>query len=305
VATSNAGADDAERRLRLLAESLIASPSPDGLADLEACADALATAGVLDPDAVRGVVVATVDALAVRGVGWLEPLVAELDVGALRAAVGASARARLRRVIPGTGDVIAVDVWDDRTEARLVDRPPMLVQDVAELGIDAAGGRAASPVEVRAVVASVGRCGDALVAAAVGDAHRAAATDGDALDELNRIRRRLVVGGEALSVDLVARFDRAIAPISSAGSSSLLDVVPLALEAGERWLLSIERWTDHWRLAVAGAAGDRWTALAGDGSRFGGVELGDGLVRFDPGLPSDWASLLLCDGRTEVDVTRP
>jgi hypothetical protein len=321
VATSNAAA---ERRLRLAAEALIAdaaSMAPDealaALADVESGALALAGAGVLDGGVAMDLVVAVVDALAVRGVAWLEPVAADLDLARLHEAVGSS-RPELRTVVGvgatlGTSGVVtSVSVWDDRTEARmvsLVDGAPdetLTIDAVAPgerrldvrdgwgamVGVDLARGVAGSAGEVSAVALDAASFLDGLADWVAGAAHRQAAD----VDALNRLRRRLVAAADALGVDAadrVARFDELVAGLAAPSwTAGHVEVVPLALRAGDRWLLAVERWDDHWRLELAGPTGrGRWAAATEDGLRFGGDVLAAGVVRFDPALPADWSAL--------------
>jgi hypothetical protein len=336
VATSNA---DAERRLRLLAESLIASAASlapeealDALADVESFALALAGVGVVDGRAAMAFVVAVVDALAVRRVAWLEPVAADLDLARLHDAVGSS-RPELRSVVPvaaalGTsGLVTSVAVWDDRAEARMVEADgapaPTIVLDRvgpgdrqlqvrdgwgAVVGVDLGRGIAgmvASPSMVALDAASFLAGLEAWVA---GEARRSA---GD-VASLNRLRRRIVVSGEALQLDAaaaVARFDALAAGLDARSSvAALQEVVPLAVRAGDRWLVAVERWEDHWRMALAGPNGrGRWTATDGEGHRFGGAPLDAGIVRFDPALDAGWTALDVLwtpDGSARAETVR-
>jgi hypothetical protein len=319
VATSNAAA---ERRLRLLAEELIAGApamAPDealaGLADVEACASAMAGAGVVDGAMAMALVVAVVDALAVRRVAWLEPVAADLDLARLHEAVGSS-RPELRTVVPvaaslgAAGVVTCVASWDDRTEARVVGvdgRPaPTIVLDAvgpsdrrldvrdgggSVLGVELDRGARGSVAEVTTTPLDVDGYLAALEASVHGEARRGAHD----VDHLNAMRRRLLVSVDALGVgtDAVDRFDALVATLlPTQAEPRLVDVVPLALRVADRWLLAVERWDDHWRLAFAGAAGrGRWTATDADGRVYGGGPLDADVIRFDPSLAADWTSL--------------
>ena len=315
MATSNAAAE-AERDLRLRAEELIAgaeSMPPDEalavLAEVEARALALAGAGLVRGQVALGLVVATVDALAVRRVGWLEPTAADLDVARLHEAVGSS-RPQLRSVVAVPSGCVAV--WDDRVEARLVGAAAIAgtASEIADLlGVDVASGVEASVAEVSRTSLDAPAYLAALTASCAGEARRNA---GD-LDHLNRVRRRLVAAVDALGEpdDAVGRFDALVASLPSASATSaLVEVVPLARRFEAGWLLALERWTDHWRLHLAGPAGrGRWTAVADEGSTYGGV-LDEGVVRFDPALTGSRVAVTwIADGAPvaetfEVEVER-
>jgi hypothetical protein len=283
---------------------------------------ALAGAEVVPADVATGVVVAVVDALVVRGVAWIEPSAVDLDVARLREAVGSS-RPELRAVVAVGDTVSSVAVWDDRTEARTVadDGTPgptivldALGPDEDRLELRDGVGRTVVVDLGRGVAGSAVECVDAdpttylerLAAWAEGEARRGA----DDLDHLNRLRRELVVASDALEAGAaeIERFDAVVAALA-AGSASvpeLVDVVALARRVGDgRWLLAVERWSDHWRLEVAGRWGrGRWTATSDGDIRHGGAPVGDGLVRFDPPLAPGWSSLRITCGEQTVAVRR-
>ena len=314
---------NAERALRLGAEELIAGFGDLGieeamgaLADVEAVASALAATGVMDVDAAAALVADTVDALAVRGASWVEPTAVDLDVRRLYDLATGAPRPRLRRVVPvASGTLTSVDLWDDRAEARVAGGPSLHLDDVpvgdhrlelrdeggATVAIDLSRGRAASEG------GTARRLGAAEYLERL-EAHAAAAASRDpSIDTLNALRRRLVAVGEALGDPTIGRrFDERVSSLGPASPTpAFLDVVPVAIRAPFGWVLSVERWSDHWRAVVADAGTALWTAVDDDGAGYGGEVVEVGVVRFGPSLPEGWTRLILqrlgADG-TAVDV---
>ena len=319
-----------ELDLRLRAERLITGFAPlpveeaiGALADVEAIADALVVIGELEPEVSTSIVTDTVDALVVRGAPWVEPTAVDLDVRRLYDLAAGAPRPRLQRVVPAAlpiadGLLTSVDLWNDRTEARVVDHEGVPqsshhfaaipagdtaidVRDGAGdvVRIDLAPGRAAAVGGSTTTI-------DAAEYVARLEAHaRAAVTRGSSIVSLSGLRRRLAVVGEVLGAGGGVRgLDDAVATASAstAAGSALLAVVPVAARTPFGWLLSIERWTDHWRAVVADEGRALWTAEGGDGSRFGGERIAADVVRFDPALDGSVRLQRLAADGTSVDV---
>jgi hypothetical protein len=224
--------------------------------------------------------------------------------------------------VVAVGDTVtSVAFWDDRTEARTVADDgtpgPTIVLDAVgpddrrlelrdgagrTLVVDLGGGVPGSDLEP--TPAGPATYLQRLAAWAEGQARRHA----DDLDHLNRLRRELVVAGDALDAgsDEVERFDAVVASLGTPSSGpTLVDVVPVAARVRDRWLLAVEVWSDHWRLQVAGPrTAARWTAESDDGCRFGGGPVDDGLLRFDPALDPGWSSVTVTCGDATVEVRR-
>lgn len=286
------------------------------LADVEAGASALAAVGEMEADAAAALVADTVDALVVRGASWVEPKAVDLDVRRLYDLAAGVPRARLRRVVGvGTGGITSVDLWDDRAEARTAG-PSIHIDPIAAdesqlelrdgyggtVDIDLSSGRAAtdggSTGRVDGRADYLGRLLRHAVAAARRD---------PSVDQLNAQRRRIVVVTELLDAPpgLVEHFDDEVAVVAAGGQPQLLEVTPVAVRAPYGWVLSIESWSDHWRVIVRDDGHALWTAVADDGTGFGGDVLDGDVLRFDPALPPAWTSVTLSrlapDG-TVVDV---
>jgi hypothetical protein len=329
---------EAERLLRERAEDLIAvgnelpiAEAVAALVDLESAALALAGAGLVDHTVALAVVVAAVDALAVRGAAWVEPASLDLDVAALHRAVSAAPRTRLLRVVPvgatvGASTVTSLELWDDRAEARVVghdgsvlsshhldavgpDERFLSVSDGRDLvGVDPRGGVAAAPIEESAVEVDGAVYLDRL------SWHAAAAAQTVDIAELNARRRQLTVVADVLgaSSDVVRGFDDAVGGSTRSESAALREVVALARRWSGGWLASIESWSDHWRLVAivdVGSVGAFWTALDPAGTTYGGVAIAVDVVRFEPALPVGWSTLSLgrvdgAGGLIEMEVTR-
>lgn len=314
-----------ELDLRLRAERLIrgfeafgSEGAIEALADIETAAEVLALAGELPPTLATSIVADTVDALVVRGAPWVEARAVDLDVRRLYDLVAGAPRPRLQRVVAVTattseGTMTSADVWDDRIEAHVVDgsgavRPSLVVEPRGSLGFELDGGRVASDAGRSTQVDRA-----ELVARLAAHALAVARHDGS-ISSWNRARRRLVVAEEVLGVgDLVRRFDADAAdgPTAPDDTPTLLAVVPIAARTPYGWLLSVERWGDHWRAHVVdvggggGGGGGRWSALDAGGRRYGGVPMGDGVVRFSPALEVERVTLqrLGPDGSSiDVDV---
>ena len=145
------------------------------------------------------------------------------------------------------------------------------------------------------------------------ETHAASAARRDpSVETLNQLRGRLAAVAEALGGgdDVVTRFDAAVASIEEAAvSSALVDVVPVAVHSPAGWVLSLERWTDHWRLVAIADGPALWTAVDDRGVRYGGDRLDADVVRFDPPLAERFGVLTLewlgRDGTSvEVEVRR-
>lgn len=316
-----------ELELRLRAEELVAlaafGPVADVLGELdafEAAASALEGCGVLPPERSTVLVAEVVDALVVRGAGWLAPVVPALDVARLYEAAAGGRQPLLRRVVPvvatlGSGTITSVELWSDRAVARLVGgggevlpshvvgaagvddrRLELRGPSGAAVGIDLTTGRAARESPGDVVRSSVGRHLEATLACAVADVRR-----NPTVDELNRVRARLASAARAVapesSDELLDRFDGAVATASRPTTAPfLLEVVPVAQRFFGGWLLSVELWSDHWRAVVIDedpTTSRSWTAADDRGERYGGVRIDVEVLRFDPALPLGWSELRL------------
>ena len=322
---------DAEVALRLRIEALIAGhaeldvdEAAGALADVEAVATALAATGAMAADIAASLVADTVDALVVRGASWVEPTAVDLDVRRLYDLAAGVPRPRLRRVVavPGGGALTSVDLWDDRAEVRVVAGPSLHLDAVRPedrrlelrddggnlVAVDVTGGRAGSEGGTVGSVAAA-----EYLARLEVHATSAARRDG-AVPTVNAQRRRLAVVAEALGErggDAVARFDAAVVGHDDRPAvPTLLEVVAVAVRVPYGWVLSVERWSDHWRAVVRGAEGRAlWTALDDAGGRYGGDPMDVDVVRFDPALSDDWARVTLqrldADGTTaDLEVVR-
>ena len=322
----------AERRLRLRAEDVIALAAPAPVADVAAeldafaaAASALEAAGVLPADRSPALVSEVVDALVVRGASaWLSPTVPVLDVTRLYDATAGAQGPLLRRVVPVAapldgGTVTSVELWSDRAVARVVDadgavgashvvgaagvddrRVELRGASGGVVAVDLAGGRAAREDPGVVVAGAAGRTVEALLLQAVAQARADRSEDG-----LNGARSRLAAAVDALAAGggdgdgVLGRFDAAVADlVAPSAAPFLLDVVPVARRFFGGWLLSVEVWSDHWRAVVVPEGGSvpgrwGWTAVDGDGRRFGAVALDDEVLRLDPALPLDWSVLVL------------
>lgn len=317
----------AEHRLRLRAEEVVAlaafGPPVEVMAELasfETTAGALCGAGVLPPERSTGLVAEVVDALVVRGASWLTPAVPALDPTRLYDASAGGHGPRLRRVVAvgarlDHGTITSVELWSDRAVARLVGRggavlPSYVVgaagvddrrldlRDSAggTVGVDLGGGRPVRESPGRVEGSSVDRHLDAVEALAIATVHR-----DPSLDALNAARVRLDTAAQALDPDGTAerldRFDAAVAEApAGAGEPELAEVIPVAVRFFGGWLLSIERWSDHWRAIIVpedASETAEWTAVDGDGHAYGSWPLDGEQLRFDPPMPASWSELRL------------
>jgi hypothetical protein len=251
----------------------------------------------------------------------VEATAADLDVRRLYDLAAGAARPRLQRVVAvAAGAVTSVDLWDDRAEARVVGpdgevRPSLHLDAVplddrslsfrdeggATMEVDLTRGRPASEGGTSRRIDGAEHL-TAVERHAVGAARR-----DPSAETLNRLRRRVVVVGETLGDPSAAsRFDAAVDGLEppSVVPAVLLEVLPIAVRAPFGWLLSVERWSDHWRVVTRGAGGI-WTAVDDTGAAYGGDVVGPDVVRFDPALPSTWSwstlTLVQPDGMA-VDV---
>lgn len=316
----------AELELRLRAEELVAlgafGPVAEVMAELDAfqaAASALEGGGVLPPERSTALVSEVVDALVVRGAGWLTPVVPALDVTRLYDTAAGGRQPILRRVVPvlatlGPATVTTVELWSDRAVARMVAGAAIVASHVVgaagvddrrlelrdpagdAVDVDLTAGRAAreAPGEVHRATVEVHL--EAVLVAAVADVRR-----DPSLDVVNRARARVSAAAHAVAPEaegaLLERFDMAVAACAGAsGPPFLLDVVPVAQRFFGGWLLSIELWSDHWRAVVVeeDPTSRRWWTVTDDrGGVFGGAGLDAEVVRFDPALPLGWETLRL------------
>lgn len=318
----------AELRLRLRAEEVVAlaafGPPVEVMAELasfETAAGVLCGAGVLPPDRSTALVAEVVDALVVRGASWLTPAVPALDPTRLYDASAGGHGPQLRRVVAvgarlDQSLITSVELWSDRAVARLVgsdgavlpsyvvgaagvDDRRLELRDSAggTVGVDLGGGRGVRESPGRVEASSVERHLGAVEALALATIHR-----NPAVDALNAARARLDTAAQTLDPDGVAgrlaRFDAAVTEASapSGAGSELAEVIPIAVRFFGGWLLSIERWSDHWRaIVVPEDAADpaEWTATDDGGRTYGAWPLDGEQLRFDPPLPASWSELRL------------
>ena len=327
----------AELALRLRVEELIAAGSDLGaeeavarVLEVGAVATALGAVGMMDLDAAVFLIADTIDALVVRGAPSVEPLDLDLGIQRLHDVAAGAARPRLRRVVPvAAGGVCSLELWDDVAEVRVVgaagevlpsvyldavspreERLEITDADGEVLGIDLSRGRVASDGGTQRQVDTAGYL-EAHLRYAVGVA-RANPTE----HTLNLLRRLVgavaaeLGGGDVEGHDACAAFDAAVAADATPSSSPVrVEVVPVALRTPVGWLLSIERWSDHWRAVVRAEGRGWWTATDDRGSGYGGHVLSGEVLRFDPALPTTWSSLTIShlgpDGTVvDVDVVR-
>lgn len=325
------GGSSGERRLRWLAEAVVTGatgPALEGMAafeELDEAAAALIGCGLISPGIADGIVSETVDALVVRGVEWLAPALPDLDVHSLVAASTEVDRPELRRVAVSshvrTGGVASVELWSDRTIVRFFDP-----RDASDADDDGPGRwrelPAIAPGQRRLEVQweSFERTGisledghDAVVVDAGGRSidpagylerlsHHLGATAlvERSLERVERLRRRLSVSasvlteGPAILPSLLEAFDGEVADVVLEGGVPE-EAIAVAIRSGDLSLLSIERWSDHWRLFVSEGPAGRgafWTAVV-DGATFGGVFAGTDRIDFRPALPESWTRLSL------------
>lgn len=327
------GGSPAEHRLRSLAEVVVAGPVAPALVaiaafeELDEAAAALTGCGLIAPEIADRIVSETVDALVVRGVEWIAPALPDLDVHSLVASATAHARPVLRRVAVSspsrvhTGAVASVELWSDRSIVRFFGP-----DDATDGGVDGSGRwrelPAIPPGQRRLEVQweSNERTGisfddgrDAVVAEAGGrridtaeylerlSLHLGAtALVETSLERVERLRRRLAIssavltGGSAIAPSLLAAFDLAVSDVVF-DRAVPEEAIAVATRSGALSLLSIERWSDHWRLFVSGSPAGRgafWTAGV-DGTTVGGVFAGSDRIDFYPALPESWERLSL------------
>ena len=293
---------DPELALRLRVEALIAGFADLGieeamtaLAEVEAVASALAATRVMDADDAFDLVADTVDALVVRGASWVEAAAVDLDVRRLYDLAAGAPRPRLRRVVAvATGALASVDLWDDRAEVRTAGGPSVHLDAVApgdhRLDLrDEGGGVVSIDLSAGRVATEGGETGmvDAAEYVRRLEVHAASAARRDpSVEHLNSLRRRLGAVAATLGIEgAVERFDAAVVEVPDGPAPpALLDVVPVAVRIEGGWVLSVERWTDHWRAVTVTEAPGLWTAVDDRGGTYGGEPVGADVIRFDPPL---------------------
>lgn len=319
----------AEHRLRLRAEEVVAlaafGPPVEVMAELasfETAARALAGAGVLPGERSTDLVSEVVDALVVRGATWLAPAVPALDPTRLYDASAGGHGPRLRRVVAvgaslDHGTITSVELWSDRAVARLVgadgavlpshvvgaagvDDRRLDLRDATggTVGVDLTGGRPVRESPGRVEPSSVDRHLGAVTALAVATVYR-----DDSIDALNAARLRLEVAARTLApertAEVLAGFDAAASAsvaVGRDGAAVLDEVVPVAARFFGGWLLSVERWSDHWRAVIVPedpTSPAEWTAVDDRGRTYGSLPLDGEVLRFDPHLPDSWSWLRL------------
>lgn len=319
----------AERRLRSLAETVVAiatAPVQQGMEALEGLVDAAAAlvgAGSLGWPIADGLVSETIDALVVRGAEWIAPAVPDLDAESLVVAGTTGPSPELNKVVASAqasaGEVATVELWSDRCMVRFFDSAgnaragaPAPLRELPAIGGDQRhlevqwetlehtqlsleGGRNAEPVEANGHPIEpseyLRRLARHLAATALVET---------SLEEVDALRRRLAVSALILgqtpsAPSLLAAFDRTVTDAIPEWSEPE-EAMAVALHAGGLSLLSLERWSDHWRVFVSGGPdrtqGRFWTAAV-DGASYGGVFVGDDRIDFFPALPETWRRLSL------------
>ncbi|MDQ3108133.1 MAG: hypothetical protein M3Q68_10060 [Actinomycetota bacterium] len=318
-------AAEVEHRLRLHAESVVSAVGHEPVLDtvrrmdgFEAATLALVGIGALTSEAGTALVTDVVDALVVRGASWLVPTLPQLDPARLYAAAAGDGRPVLRAVVPvdaalSDGRVTSAELWSDRAVARVVaadgsvapsylvgaagvDDRRLELRDAsgASVTVELDDGVRATDVAPLTTETSPSRYLDAVVVTAVAQVRR----DPADVDVINGSRCRVQAVADALALDGAGldSFDRCIGDlVQPAGLARLLEVVAVAQRFPGGWWVSMERWTDHWRAVVVleAPASTLWTAVDGDGVRYGGQPLTTDVVRFDPPLPDTWAMVTL------------
>lgn len=322
-----------ESRLRSMAEDVVVTATApvheamEALEELSDAAAALVGTGSVESDVADGIVSETIDALVVRGAEWIAPAVPDLDVEVLVAAARTGPTPELWRIVPsaraGAGEVASVELWSDRCVVRFFggaggagmggpaparELPPvernqrhLEVQwetlERTEVALD--GGRDAGQVEVNEhriePSAYLRRLASHLAATAIVET---------SLDGIEALRRRLAVSARILdepptsSSSLLAAFDRTVTGVVPEWSVPE-EAIAIAARGAGLSLLSVERWSDHWRLFLSGAPrgeGRFWTAevdSSDGGDSYGGVWVGDDRIDFFPALPPSWRRLSL------------
>lgn len=320
----------AERRLRSAAETVVATaaaPVHEGMEALEGLVDAAAAlvgTGSLEWGIAEGVVSETIDALVVRGAQWLAPAVPELDAESLVVAGTTGPSPELNKVVASAqasaGEVASVELWSDRCIVRffgsagiarmgapapLRELPPIdgdqrhlevQWETLERTQMSLEGGRNAGQVEANGHPIEpseyLRRLASHLAATALVET---------SLEEVEALRRRLAASARILdqatpsASSLLAAFDRTVTDMVPEWSEPE-EATAVGLCAGGMSFLSLERWSDHWRVFVSGgpdgARGRFWTAEA-DGASYGGVFVGDDRIDFCPALPGSWRRLSL------------
>lgn len=321
---SNVAADAAERRLRLRAEAVVAlATAPpveiaEAIEELNCAADAVAGAGLVPVEVTGGIVAETIDALYIRGVEWLEPTWPELDPAQLPSMFESAAPAVLEHVLVDAGEGAyssCFEFWSDHAvvrRARPDGRPDDLrrlpvPQQVGQqlLGVGWSDGddsefdvsQAVATSELSGLEREIGPLGyfEHLVLRVL-----ALATLDIDVDAINSLRSRLQVSAEALvllDADLEAALSAFDAAVSASEHTRLtldalstesapIETVPLGLRIDVGWLVALQRWSDHWCLAITTDEPGKsafWAATCGE-VRAAGIPVGPGLVRFDPAL---------------------
>ena len=287
---------------------------------LEAAALAAVRAGVVPAPTGVALVADVVDALVVRGAGWLMPMMPDLDVARLYEAASGGRTPTLSRVVPVAtsldhGTITSVELWSDRMVARVVG-PGGAIRPSHVVGAAASDDRRLDLRDSSGGVVTVGLSGGrparespGEVVAATVDGHleglvlvELARAWGSSIDELNAARRRVVAAVATLEgpARIVASFDAGAGSLAAAAvAPSLVEVTALAQRFFGGWLLSIEEWNDHWRAVVVAEPGPVrapepvWTALDDAGTRYGAAALDGEVLRFHPALPPRWSRLVL------------
>lgn len=257
---------DPERRLRARVEELVAAtaaPSLELYAQYQAVGDAVrfgAIAGLVATSRARKILQDTDDALAVRGIEWLELAAPDLpDVVDLHVAGSAPARGELQRVVPvgallethdGQRSTIAsLDVYADRTVVRTTRgdaapsswefspspdaADPTLLIEISpgrSAGVDLTRFAAASDVSAR--MRSIG-AGELIER--YGWQQLALVARENTVESMSNAARRIRAAAELLDLpDAAARFDAtlarvAAAPPAAAADQAARDAAPLSV----------------------------------------------------------------------------
>lgn len=252
---SNVAADAAERRFRLRAEALVglAAASPVEIAgaieELNFASDAVVGAGLVPAEVTTAIAAETIDALYIRGVGWLDPSMPELQTGGWSRFDERSASGR--DPVAGALELPGPELEADT--AWYFDRLVLRTSSLVSLGahVDAVNSLR-SRLQVSADVLGVAHAALEAALETFDDAVAVTTSDEDS-PEVRRIE----------SVSMARR---------------LGDVGSVA---------ALERWSDHWRLTGV-ATGDPgrmafWTATV-DEQRSAGIPIAPGVLRFDPAL---------------------
>jgi hypothetical protein len=210
----------------------------------------------------------------------------------------------------GSAIVTSVVLWDDRAEARVTEADSSATGIAVMLSVagdDRTLHVSARPGTTVAVDLRRGRDAEVAIERRVeldASAHverlllcaSASVVRDPSIDNLNAQRRQIAAAAHALGIEGVAeRFDADVAALPEREwAPSLTEVVPLALGTGRGSILSLEAWSSHWRLVVAGELlRGTWTAVDDRGHAYGGGDIGSGAIRFDPALAADWSRVTI------------